>query len=157
MNPAKMAFDPKRHTLFTPRNPNKYVGEYPIVAKSSWETTFCQWCDSNPGIIAWASEGVPIPYWDPVKAKNRRYYCDFIIKTVGKDLKEHTTMVEIKPFKEVYPPKPSSGKSSKTQLYEAQTYATNNAKWKAAYQFCKLRGWIFKIITERELYKGGSR
>jgi len=152
-NVMKHSFDPSKHDLFVPRNPQKYIGKGPIVLRSSWELTFSQWCDSNPGVIAWNSEGIEVPYFDPVKNKQRRYYPDFIIKTVGPGNKEITTMVEIKPFKEIMAPQLSKGKSQKTRLYEAATYATNTAKWKAAQQFCRLRGWVFKIITEKELYK----
>jgi hypothetical protein len=36
-------------------------------------------------------------------------------------------------------------------LYEAKTYAVNQAKWKAADEWCKDRMLEFKIITEDEL------
>ncbi len=40
---------------------------------------------------------------------------------------------------------------TKSYLYECQTYAVNQAKWKAANEWCKDRKIEFKIITEREL------
>jgi hypothetical protein len=36
-------------------------------------------------------------------------------------------------------------------LYEAKTYAVNQAKWKAADEWCKDRRLEFKVITEDEL------
>jgi hypothetical protein len=36
-------------------------------------------------------------------------------------------------------------------LYEAKTYAVNQAKWKAAVEFCKDRMLEFKVVTEDEL------
>ena len=40
-----------------------------------------------------------------------------------------------------------------------RTYAVNQAKWKAAQEFCKDNGMQFKLITEKELYgaRGISR
>ncbi len=152
-NVMKHSFDPAKHDVFVPRNPKKYIGKGPVICRSSWEKTFANWCDSNPGVITWSSEALQIEYFDPVKNKRRRYFPDFIMKTLGKDNKELTYLVEIKPLKEVMAPQISKGKSQKTRLYEAATYATNNAKWKAAMEFCRLRGWIFRIITEKELYK----
>jgi hypothetical protein len=153
-NVMKHTFDPSKHDIYVPRNPEKYIGkEYPIV-RSSWERDYCRWCDSNPGIIAWGSEALEIPYFDPVKRKQRRYFPDFVMKTIGKDGRELTYIVEIKPYSETVAPVSTSGKSQKTKLYESMTFATNVSKWNAALEFCKRRGWIFKIITERELYKG---
>lgn len=152
-NVMKHSFDPNKHDIYVPRNPKKYIGKGPCILRSSWERTFSQWCDNNPGIIAWSSEALEVPYFDPVKNKQRRYYPDFIIKTIGKDNKEQVTVVEIKPWKEIMAPTASKGKSQKTRLYEAATYATNSSKWKAASEFCRRRGWIFKLISERELYK----
>jgi len=149
----KHSFDPSKHDIFIPRNKHKYIGKGPIIIRSSWERVFSQWCDSNPGIIAWSSETVEIPYYDPVKRKQRRYYPDYIIKTIGEGNKELTYIVEIKPYKETIKPTISEKKSQKTKMHEMATYLTNVAKWKAAIEFCKRRGWQFKIITERELYK----
>ena len=33
------------------------------------------------------------------------------------------------------------------------TYTINTCKWKAATKLCEENGWIFKIITEKELFK----
>jgi len=32
------------------------------------------------------------------------------------------------------------------------TYTINNAKWEAAKQACESRGWLFRIITEKEIF-----
>ena len=42
-------------------------------------------------------------------------------------------------------------KPTKKYLREVKTWGTNSAKWNAAEEFCRDRGWQFKIITEREL------
>ena len=33
-----------------------------------------------------------------------------------------------------------------------RTYAVNIAKWEATEILCKERGWVFKIITEKDLF-----
>ena len=40
---------------------------------------------------------------------------------------------------------------TKQYINEVVTYAVNQAKWKAASEYAKDRGWEFKIITEKEL------
>jgi len=66
-------------------------------------------------------------------------------------------LIEIKPFKETQPPKPprknakNPQKAQQYYLKAIETYAINQAKWEAAETLCKEKGWIFKIITEKEL------
>ena len=71
------------------------------------------------------------------------------------DLKENTGqlrtyVIEVKPLKQTKPPKPKK-KVTKSYIYECKTYAMNQAKWKAADEWCKDKRIEFKIITEREL------
>jgi hypothetical protein len=148
----KFTFDPRKHTVFVPRNPKKYRGIGPIILRSQWEGVFARWCDNNPDVIEWASESVAIPYYDPVRRKARQYYPDFIIKVRGADKREGTWLVEIKPYKEVMKPDNKNNKSLKSKLYENTTYMTNIAKWRAVTDFCKKRGMQFRIITEKELF-----
>ena len=42
-------------------------------------------------------------------------------------------------------------KKTKGYIYEVHEYAKNQAKWKAAREFCKDRMWEFKVLTENEL------
>lgn len=141
-------------TQYNPKNPDKYKGKYPILCRSSWEVSFARWCDHSSKIISWSSESVEIRYQDPIqpidnkgRPKIRRYYPDFLILTE----KGEYFLIEIKPYKETKIPKDSKRKSNKTLLYEQKTYRINNAKWKAAENFCKRKGWKFKIMTEKEL------
>jgi hypothetical protein len=154
LNPAKNAFNPEKHKIFVPKYPKKYVGSYPIVLKSSWEVSFARWCDSNINVLQWGSEDIGIPYYDTTRKTTRRYFPDFIIKLIDKDKKTATWVVEIKPYKEVVgPSNKKSGKTMKSKMYESITYINNVSKWKAAEDFCRKRGFKFRIITERELYK----
>ena len=40
---------------------------------------------------------------------------------------------------------------AQNQLNKAFEYARNQAKWKAAREYCADRMWEFKVITEKEL------
>jgi len=153
MNTAKHNFDPKRHSVYVPINMAKFDGkEYPVI-RSSWERQFCQYLDINPSILKWDSEAVAITYIDPVKRKQRRYFPDFIMQVRDKDGKEKIFLVEIKPHKEVVPPKNSKKKSEVSKIYESNTYMTNMAKWKAAEDYCLKHNMTFRIITEKEMFK----
>lgn len=132
---------------FKPVHPEKYVGNpNRIVYRSSWELKFMSRMDLNPDVVSWASEEVVVPYHDPVKKRGRRYFPDFLVK-----MGDGTVyMVEIKPEKERVMPRKGK-KSEKTFLAEAATYLTNSAKWEAAREFCKARGWAFMLMSERDL------
>jgi hypothetical protein len=140
------------NTFFRPSFPEKYKGQWPIILRSEWERMFAQWCDVNPNVLSWSSETLTIPYFDPVRKRMRRYYPDFMLKALDKNKKEKVYVVEIKPLKQTLPPK-KGNKTEKTKIYEQMTYIVNNAKWKAAEEFCKRQGFIFRIFTEKELFK----
>jgi hypothetical protein len=136
---------------YHPTYPNKYKGDANnIICRSSWERKFCHWCDLNKNILEWGSEEFSIPYYNPTKGKVCRYFPDFIIKIKENSGMIKTYVVEVKPKKQTVPPKPKS-RITKSYLYEAQTYAVNQAKWKAAEEWCKDRMLNFMIITENEL------
>lgn len=151
----KQVYDPSQgHTTYTPKNPEKYKGKYPIIMRSGLERKFVQWCDNNPAIAFWSSESLEIPYLDPFgkkdsngKIKTRRYYPDFIVKTI----KNETFIVEIKPFNETQVPKKTARKSEKTYIEEVYKYKKNLSKWQACDRFCKNKGYSFKLITEKNL------
>lgn len=127
--------------------PEKYAGDPTnIIMRSSWETKFASWCDKNPSIVKWSSEETVIPYRCPTDERIHRYFVDFKITTVaGK-----TYLVEVKPSKQTQPPE-YPGRRTQRYLVESLTFMKNQAKWKAADEYAKDRGWEFKIITEYEL------
>ena len=141
----------KNTNRFYPQNPKKFKGEF-AVCRSSWETKFCQFCDLNDNVIEWASEPVAIPYQHPIKLRDARYFPDFLMKCKTKSGKMQIYLVEVKPFKETHPPRNSKKKTKKTQLYEHKTWSVNKTKWKSAIRYCKLKNWVFKIITEKDLF-----
>tara|TARA_Y100000389_G_C17342550_1_gene454121 strand:+ start:343 stop:801 length:459 start_codon:yes stop_codon:yes gene_type:complete len=145
--------DAKYHQgKFHPRNPKKYMGDTKnIIYRSSWELTFLQYCDRNENITKYASEEFSIPYISPVDGRPHRYYPDFLIEVKEKSGKLKKYVIEIKPKKQTLPPVKKK-RVTKGFITEAKTYAVNQAKWKAAVDFCKDNLIEFKIITEDELY-----
>ena len=136
---------------YTPIYPSKYQGNAKyIICRSSWERKFCQWCDMNNSIISWASEEFSIPYVSPKDNRVHKYYPDYLIKVKEKKDMIKTYVVEVKPYKQTRPPKQRSRKT-KSYLTECVTYAVNQAKWKAAKEFCEDHRIEFKVVTEKEL------
>jgi hypothetical protein len=139
-------------SIYKPSHPEKYLGNSNnIICRSSWERQFCRYCDVNPNIVKWASEEFSIPYISPVDGRPHRYYPDFLIEVKEKSGKLKKYVIEIKPKKQTLPPVKKK-RVTKGFILEAKTYAVNQAKWKAAVDFCKDNLIEFKIITEDELY-----
>ena len=136
---------------YYPSFPKKYKGNpNNIICRSSWERIFCRWCDLNDNILEWGSEEFSIPYLSPLDNRIHRYFPDFIVKVKESSGRIKTLIVEVKPKKQTIPPKTPKRKT-KSYLYECKTYAVNQAKWRAAKEFCDDRRIEFKIITENEL------
>jgi len=130
---------------YKPIFPEKYAGDPTnIIMRSSWETKFAIWCDTNPSIIKWSSEQTIIPYVSPLDNRVHRYFVDFKIQTRGK-----TYLIEINPEAQTRPPK----QTKKTQrfLMEASTYMVNQAKWTYAKRYAQDRNWEFVVLTEKHL------
>jgi len=109
-----------------------------------------QYCDDNTNILEWGSEEIIIPYISPVDNKVHRYFPDFYIKyrnTKGEVLHE---IIEVKPKKQTKPPKEPKRKT-KRYINEVATYLVNQAKFKAANEYCKDRKFKFRILTEDHL------
>jgi hypothetical protein len=106
--------------------------------------------DDHPSVIWWSSEEIIIPYRDPVTGKVRRYYPDFLTKIKKSDSTSKTLLIEIKPQYQVDGPKVQKRKTKK-YINEVYTYAVNQAKWKAAKEYCDDRLWEFTVITENDL------
>ena len=133
------------------KNYKKYKGDPTgVIYRSLWERKFMKWCDGNPNILEWWSEELAIPYYDPVQKKWRRYFPDFWMKVKEKNGKVESYLVEVKPKRQVEGPKPQKRKTKK-YLREVFDYATNQAKWQAAQEYCNDRLWKFMLVTEREL------
>lgn len=137
---------------FNPKNPNKYKGDLKdIVFRSSWERTVMVMCDNNPHILEWSSESIVIPYISPVDGKAHRYFMDFWMKVKQHDGSSKVFLIEVKPKSQTKPPKRTNNKKEDVFLTEVRTYSVNQAKWKAAREYCKSRGWEFKVWTEDQI------
>ena len=131
---------------YIPRASRKYKGDpRNINYRSSWEYKFMLWCDQTPSVQEWGSEEIIIPYTSPVDGKRHRYYPDFYVKVNGKKY-----IVEVKPTKQTKEPKRQK-KVTKRYVTEVVTWSVNQAKWKAAKEFCRDFGMEFMLITEKEL------
>jgi hypothetical protein len=136
---------------YKPVNPDKYTGDHTnIVMRSSWETKFAIWCDKNPSVLKWSSEETIVPYVSPIDNKAHRYFIDFKIQIRKTDGSVKTYLVEIKPDSQTRPPIPPSRKT-KRFLQEVMVWGVNEAKFKAANNYAKDRGWEFIVLTENHL------
>ena len=139
-------------SIYKPSHPEKYQGNpNNIICRSSWERRFCYYCDHNSDIVSWASEEFCIKYISPVDNRIHRYFPDYLIKVKEQSENIKTYVIEVKPKKQTIAPKKKS-RITKTYLNECRTYAVNQAKWKAAEEWCKDRLLEFKIITEEDLF-----
>jgi hypothetical protein len=135
---------------YLPSYPKKYRGDSTnIIYRSLWERKFMVYCDLNEHILEWASEEIVIPYRSPIDNRWHRYYPDFYVK-VKNSLGIKVYIVEVKPLKQTVPPKQPKRKT-KQYINEVFDYTRNQAKWKAAREWCADRQYEFKVITEAEL------
>jgi hypothetical protein len=132
------------------KNPEKYMGKRLPNYRSSWEFTFMSFCDNNPAVLNWASEGVKIPYYNPVSGRQTIYVPDFLVVYVDANQRKHTELVEIKP-------------SSETTMESARSYrdklsvAINMAKWAAADSWARANNMRFRVVTEYDIFKNQKR
>jgi len=108
------------------------------------------WLDTTESIIEWGSEEIVIPYRSPVDNRVHRYFPDFYVKVKQKDDTIKVMILEIKPEKQTKPPEKKK-RVTKQYINEVVTWGINESKWKAATEFCLDRGWIFKVLTEKDL------
>ena len=136
---------------YSPSYPKKYKGDPTnIIYRSLWERKFMVYCDLNENILQWGSEEIALLYRSPIDNKVHRYFPDFYIKVRESNGSIKKYIIEIKPKKQCMEPKVKKRKT-KGYIYEVYEYAKNQAKWKAAREFCKDRMWEFKVLTEEEL------
>ena len=129
---------------FYMKHPEKYVGTKTPTYRSSWELSFCNFCDTNNSIIKWASESIKIPYRDPTTGKQTIYVPDFLIVYVDQTGKKHAEIVEIKPANQTLREKVGNNVGRQYQ------YVKNMAKWEAARAYAKQLGITFRIINETD-------
>lgn len=136
--------------IFRPTNPEKYVGSSHIEYRSSWELKLMIWCDQNPSVVKWNSEGMKIPYWSEADMKQRTYWIDFIVQYKTATGALRTTLIEVKPEVQCKPPS-KRGKKEPRFLQECYTYKVNCDKWNAAKAYAEKNGMDFIIMNEYDL------
>ena len=137
---------------YYPRYPKKYKGDPTnIVYRSLWERKFMNYCDLTENVSEWQSEEFWIPYRSPIDNRVHRYFPDFYIKYKDSSGKRRSVVIEVKPKSQTKMQPQNPKKRTKSWAYSVRTYAVNQAKWKAAREFCKDRNIEFKIMTEHEL------
>ena len=136
---------------YYPSFPRKYKGDPTnIIYRSLWERKFMVYCYKNTKILEWGSEEIALPYISPHDSRVHRYFPDFYIKVQENTGKIKRYLIEVKPLKQTTKPKKPK-RQTKGYIREAFEYARNQAKWKAAREYCADRMWEFKVITEKEL------
>ena len=136
--------------LYRLTNPAKYVGKGQPRYRSGWEMAFMRFCDTNDHIIQWASESIHIPYRNPLTGKQTIYVPDFLVMYRSKGNKVIAELIEIKPKKQ-------SVLESKASARDRAVVALNYAKWDAATKWCKRQGLTFRVITEDQIFRNGSK
>jgi TnsA endonuclease N terminal len=141
-----------RQGKYRPQNPEKYNGDPTnIVYRSSYELKFMQYCDLTESVNGWKSEEFWIPYRSPIDNKIHRYFPDFFVKYKDKNGNNRHLVVEIKPQKDLKMPETNPKRKTKSWAYAVKTWAVNQAKWKAAKEYCADRNYEFRVLTEKEL------
>lgn len=136
---------------FSPKNTNKYLGDPTnIWYRSLWERRVMVHLDNNPNVIEWSNEEIVIPYLSPVDGKWHRYFPDFFARIRNKEGISESMIIEVKPKSQSVPPKVQN-RVTKRYIREVVTYGINEAKWKAAEEYCKDRKWKFLVVTEEQL------
>ena len=139
-------------TVYKPLNESKYVGDSTnIICRSLWERRVCKYLDTNENVINWGSEEIAIPYISPLDNRRHSYFRDSIVRIRENNADVKTNVIEVKPFKQTK--KHERGKKRKaTYANECATYVVNQAKWRAAEDFCSKKNWEFLVLTEKEIF-----
>lgn len=157
------------------QNIEKYIGDPNLVVyRSSWEYSFCRWCDFSPSIIRWSSEPIKVPYYDriskleeckkqgldPNNPKNwiiKNYNVDFWIEVQKENNKTQKMFIEIKPsnkLKKPIPPRHDAPLKEQRQFnIAAKEFIINEAKWAAMNAWADKNNVKFYIFTEETLQK----
>lgn len=138
--------------IYKLKNPQKYHGDpHNVIYRSSWELRVFKWLDSNENILSWGSEELTIPYISPVDNKQHRYFPDIIAKVKKFNGTIETYVIEIKPYDQTIEPKIKK-RITKNYINEVCTWGVNSAKWSAAKEYCRRRGWVFRLLTEKDIF-----
>lgn len=131
------------------KNPMKcenVIHKKAVIFRSSWEELFMRWLDETDAVISWSSELVKIVYPNPLTSRFSFYYPDFTMIYLSKDGQLHKEMIEIKGRHEAVLKETHNAR-------DRLLYIQNLTKWEAAIKFCQKRGWTFRVLTEKDLFR----
>jgi hypothetical protein len=163
--------------FYVVRNKEKYSGDPNLVIyRSSWEYSFCKWCDYSPSILTWSSEPIQVPYYDKIsKLKEckklglnpnnphnwviKHYNTDFWVEVRKADGTIEKWFIEIKPKSKMTKPDPI-GENAPLRLQkkynrEAKEFIINEAKFEAMGEYARRTGSKFYVFTEDHLIRYG--
>lgn len=143
--------------LYKPINSEKYIGKKLPFYRSGLELKVFRLMDKNPNILKWSSESIVIPYINPVDKRAHRYFVDLVVLLRNKNNDSLKLIIEIKPHNHTLPPKISAKKKKSTVLYENYQYQLNQAKWDAARKWATHHGYLFLVLTEKNLFSSLPR
>jgi hypothetical protein len=139
---------------FKPRNPHKYIGDpNNIIIRSSWETKVFKFCDDNVNVLRWSSEEDAIPYLKPMHnggLKPAFYYPDLYVEYMNVDGELIKEVFEVKPKKFT---RQSRSRTDSVRMFENYQYIVNMAKFAAADNWCKAKGYKFTILSEDSIFR----
>lgn len=139
--------------IFIPKNPQKYIGNHTPFYRSSWEKKVMYWMDEHPNIIAWSSESIAIQYFNPEKLKMTVYFPDFFMTYEDQLGNQFSEVIEVKPKDQTVLKQGLKGKAHHKQNTILQV---NYAKWHAAQEWCNMRNFKFRVITENDIFGSGD-
>lgn len=140
-----------RQGIYSPKFPEKYKGnKHNIVYRSNYELVAFRFFDLNPNVMEWSSEETIIPYANPLTGRTSRYFVDVYAKMKDKNGEIRKYLIEIKPHSQTLPPVQKNRKT-KSLIYQQAEYVKNQAKWKAATEWCNKKNMTFVILTEKHL------
>lgn len=155
-------------------NPEKYVGDPNlIIYRSSWEFSFCKYCDFSQSVVRWSAEPIQIPYYartnkldekiklglDPNNPANwdiKNYNIDFWVEQQLPNSTDIQKMfIEIKPaYKLRKPIPPKEGallKDVRRYNNAAKEFLDNEAKFAACKAWAEKNNSKFYVFTEDTL------
>lgn len=150
--------------LFKPLHPEKCGNPTPPKYRSNYELVFMKYLDNNKLITFWSSELIKLEYRYTLDGKIHNYTPDFYIesKTTGGKIVKY--IIEVKDTNEtpmlnernelIAPKQPvrKTMQSMKNYVTKLHTLERNRCKWLAAKEYCRQNGFIFKVITEQDLF-----
>jgi len=162
-------YEPRNYDrrLYKLINPQKYFGPKTPEHKSSFELRMMEWCDKNANVVKWAYEPYCIEYtfrtlsylpdWTAnlVDNKTHKYYIDFYVELIDNQGNTKSYVIEIKPNRMTTQPKEPKKKTRAAvvrYVNEMKEFIKNQNKWAVANEFCEKKGYVFKVLTENNLF-----